>query len=103
MRDKPGSSLPPTARLSILKERRRNRLATRLSTPGLSSTKATKVCFVSVNLPSLRQISCSLQIPRPFLWILEFRDRYPRLFFPCFCSRWLEESGQAFPRRHYRI
>ena len=41
-------SVRPTVRLSMLKLRRRNRLATRFNTPGLFSTSATKVCFIGL-------------------------------------------------------
>src|SRR4030042_4731200 len=49
IRDRLDCSVCPTAILSMLKLRRRKRLETRLSTPGLSSTKATKICFAVVN------------------------------------------------------
>src|SRR5579859_1710556 len=45
MRLTPGVSLWPTARLSILNPRRRNRLTARLSTPGRSCNNVTNVCF----------------------------------------------------------
>src|SRR4030042_407945 len=49
IRDRCGCSVCPTAMLSMLKLRRRKRFDTRLSTPGLSSTNATNVCFVLDN------------------------------------------------------
>src|SRR4030042_888051 len=49
IRDRLGCPVCPTAMLSMLHLRRLKRLDTRLSTPGLSSTKATKVCFVLAN------------------------------------------------------
>src|SRR5215210_2442298 len=56
MREMPRCSVWPTVRLSMLKARRENMLATRLSTPGLSSISATSVCFIlSVPIHGLEQ------------------------------------------------
>src|SRR5687768_12225882 len=49
MRDTPATSVRPTVSDSMLKARRRNSDATRLSTPGLSSTKATSVCVMTLD------------------------------------------------------
>src|SRR5512138_2397684 len=46
IRETSGRCVRPTVRLSMLKARRRKRLATRFNTPGLSSTSATSVCFI---------------------------------------------------------
>jgi len=43
IREMPGTSVRPTVSDSMLNARRRNSDATRLSTPGLSSTRATSV------------------------------------------------------------
>jgi hypothetical protein len=45
MREIPGFSAGPTARLSILKPRRANRPAMRVSTPASSSTNTERVCL----------------------------------------------------------
>src|SRR6185436_5451162 len=59
IRETPESSVRPTASDSMLKLRRRNRDATRFSTPGLFSTNAMKVWFiVSPHVPAL-QVSVS--------------------------------------------
>src|SRR5271157_6211662 len=48
MRETPGLSVCPTVSDSMLKFLRRNRDATRFSTPGLSSTRMTRVCCMSL-------------------------------------------------------
>jgi hypothetical protein len=54
IREIPGSSVVPTARLSMLNPRRRNREETRFRTPGRSSTSAETVCvFVLMYVPSV--------------------------------------------------
>ena len=54
MRERRGSSLWPTARLSMLKPRRAKSPATRVSTPGLFSTSTDSVCFMA-SLPLARR------------------------------------------------
>src|SRR5687768_13885039 len=49
MRDTPATSVRPTVSDSMLKARRRNTSATRLRTPGLSSTRATSVCSIGLD------------------------------------------------------
>src|ERR1700741_5343455 len=49
MREMPGSAVWPTLSDSMLKTRRRNSDATRFSTPGLSSTRTTRVCCMGLD------------------------------------------------------
>src|SRR3954453_16511449 len=51
MRDVVGSSVGPTASVSMLKPRRANRPATRASTPGLFSTRIDRTCLRPVRSP----------------------------------------------------
>src|SRR3954453_21091590 len=55
MRDSPGTSVTPTARDSMLKPRRAKRPATRVSRPGLSSTRRLSTC---VDMRSVLLLEC---------------------------------------------
>src|SRR5271165_552628 len=55
MRDNSGFSVRPTVRESILKARRRNNEATRVSTPGLFSTYTTNVFSIGFSISSVRR------------------------------------------------
>src|ERR1700723_3508799 len=50
-RDRPGRSLRPTVSELMLMFSLRNSEATRVSTPGMSSTYATNVCSMNLSLP----------------------------------------------------
>src|SRR5688572_32369213 len=63
----PGTSVRPTVRDSMLKARRRKSDATRLSTPGLSSTSATSVWCMSTPENDLDQIGSRLDQHTGFL------------------------------------
>src|SRR5207244_12046385 len=49
MREMPGSAVWPTLSDSMLRTRRRTSDATRFSTPGLSSTRTTRVCCTELD------------------------------------------------------
>src|SRR2546430_8051850 len=54
MRETSCRSVGPTARLSMLKPRRANMLVTRISAPGLFSTRTDSVCFMRIHATRLQ-------------------------------------------------
>ena len=62
MRDSVGSSVGPTASVSMLNPRRANRPAMRVSTPGLFSTRIERMCLRPVRTPADASSSSSERI-----------------------------------------
>src|SRR3954454_14935641 len=84
MRDRVGSSVGPTASVSMLNPRRANRPAIRVSTPGLFSTRIERMCLRPVRTPadasSSSSVSGSLVPGSPILVtppLLRVRSRVP--------------------------
>ena len=76
MRETSGRSEWPTVSEMMLMFRRRNSEATRVSTPGLSSTSATNVCSIS-HLSQVNKFSglCHLLATVPVLWLFRGFDQ----------------------------
>src|SRR5689334_18628607 len=92
-----GSSVGPTARVSMLKPRREKSPATRARTPGLFSTRIERMCLRPVSWPG-RCRSSSLTV-----WGVPASIRSPRSFAHLTLARRLDHVAGGAARRDHRV